>query len=81
MKVAVLGGDLVALCSLGLLFYICYQLQEKGLQLPDALWTVKSSNSGFSVSLFWPNSCDSPKKRKWRRKRNKAESVSNSKSG
>ena len=64
MKVAVLEGDFVALCNLGLPFSVSYQLQEKGLKLPDALLTVKSSTSGFSVSLFWPSSlCESLKKR------------------
>ena len=59
MKVAVLEGDFVALCNLGLPFSVSYQLQEKGLKLPDALWTVKSSTSGFSV---WPtNQCESLK--------------------
>ena len=52
MKVAVLEGDFVALCNLGLPFSVSYQLQEKGLKLLDVLWTVKSSTSGFSVSLF-----------------------------
>ena len=56
VKVAVLEGDFVALCNLGLPFSISYQLQEKGLKLPDALWTVKSSINGFSVSLYWPSS-------------------------
>ena len=28
--------------------------QQSGLKLADALWTAKSSGSGFSVSLFWP---------------------------
>ena len=79
VKVAVLEGDFVALCNLGLPFSISYQLQEKGLKLPDALWTVKSSISGFSVSLFWPSSLlqhESLKKRKRQRKRSKAKSQS-----
>ena len=79
VKVAVLEGDFVALCNLGLPFSISYQLQEKGLKLPDALWTVKSSTSGFSVSLFWPSSLlqhESLKKRKRQRKRGKAKSQS-----
>ena len=79
MKVAVLEGDFVALCNLGLPFSVSYQLQEKGLKLPDALWTIRSSAGGFSVSLFWPNSSTSLKKRQRRRKRAKAKSLANSK--
>ena len=74
MKVAVLEGDFVALCNLGLPFSVSYQLQEKGLKLPDALWTVRASTSGFSVSLYWPNNCESLKKQKRRGKRTKAKS-------
>ena len=78
MKVAVLEGDFVALCNLGLPFSVTYQLQEKGLKLPDALWTIKSSASGFSVSLFWPSSSsESMKKKKRQRKRAKAKSLVN----
>ena len=79
VKVAVLEGDFVALCNLGLPFSISYQLQEKSLKLPDALWTVKSLISDFSVSLFWPSSLlqhESLKKRKRQRKRSKAKSQS-----
>ena len=80
MKVAVLEGDFVALCNLGLPFSVSYQLQEKGLKLPDALWTIKSSASGFSVSLVLPSSPgESMKKRKRRRKRAKAKSSVNTK--
>ena len=41
MEVAVLEGDFIALCNLGLRPFrsVSYQLQEKGLKLPDALWT------------------------------------------
>ena len=74
MKVAVLG-DFVALCNLGLPFSVNYQLQEKGLKLPDALWTIKLSASGCSVSLSWPSSHgESMKKRKRRIKRANAKS-------
>ena len=30
-------------------------LQSEGLQLGHALWTAKQSQSGFSVSFFWPS--------------------------
>ena len=41
MEVAVLEGDFIALCNLGRRPFrsVSYQLQEKGLKLPDALWT------------------------------------------
>ena len=58
VKVAVfivLEGDFVALCNLGIPFSVSYQLQEKGLKLPDAfsqVWTVKSSTSGFLTVSF-----------------------------
>ena len=69
IKVAVLEGNFAALCNLGLPLSVSLQLQEMGLELPDALWTVRSSSSGFSVSLFWPSKSDSVKKRKRKRKK------------
>ena len=54
IKVSVLEGNFAALCNLGLPLSVSIQLQEMGLRLPDALWTVRSSSSGFSVSLFSP---------------------------
>ena len=56
IKVAVLEGEFADLCNLGLSFSVSLQLQEKGWKLPEALWTVKSSGSGFSVSFYWPDS-------------------------
>ena len=50
IKVSVLEGNF-ALRNLGLPLSVSIQLQEMGLRLPDALWTVRSSSSGFSVSL------------------------------
>ena len=41
------------------------------------IWTVRASTSGFSVSLYWPNNCESLKKRKRHRKRTKAKSPAN----
>ena len=51
--IAVLEGEFADLCDLGLPFSISLQLQEKGLKLPEALWTVESSGSGFSLSFYW----------------------------
>jgi hypothetical protein len=56
IKVAVLEGEFADLCNLGLPFSVIFQLQEKGLKLPEALWTVKSSGSGFSFCFYWPDS-------------------------
>ena len=33
---------------------VCMCMQGKGLQLGDAQWTARQSNTGFSVSFFWP---------------------------
>jgi len=69
IKVSVLEGNFAALCNLGLPLSV-------SIQLPDALWTVRSSSSGFSVSLFWPSRRDGVKKqRRKRRKRAKAKVV------
>ena len=76
IKVAVLEDDFAALCNLGLPLSVSLQLQEMGLKLPTALWTVRSSSSGFSVSLFWPSKSDSVRRHKRRRRRAKAKSKS-----
>ena len=43
----VLEGDFEALCNLGLPLSVSLQLQEKGLKLPNALWTMRSSSFGL----------------------------------
>ena len=53
--VLVLEKEFAALCRLGLPVSLSLQLQQSGLKLADALWTAKSSTSGFSVNLFWPS--------------------------
>ena len=72
IKVAVLEGDFAAICDLGLPFSLSLQLQSSDLKLSEALWTVKSSNTGFSVSLYWPSGAVTekmkPKKRKHRKR-------------
>ena len=32
---------------------VCAHLQDKGLHLQTAVWTVKQTRSWFSVSFFW----------------------------
>ena len=56
IKVAILEGDFAAICDLGFPIALCLQLQTNALKLSEAMWTAKSSGSGFSVSLFWPTS-------------------------
>jgi len=69
IKVVVLENDFAALCRLGLPVSLSLQLQQSGLKLADALWTVRSSGSGFSVSLFWPSDIRTSK---WGRRKGKA---------
>ena len=54
IKVVVLEGDFAAISDLGFPFSLSLQLQSFGLKLSEAMWTAKSSSSGFSVSLYWP---------------------------
>ena len=53
IKKAVLEGDFAALSLLGFPLGLAIQLQQSNLNLADALWTAKSSNSGFSVIFFF----------------------------
>ena len=53
IKVIVLEGDFASLPAIGFPLAISLQLQQSCLRLPDATWTAKSTNGGFSVSLFW----------------------------
>ena len=69
IKVAVLEGDFAALSNVGLPLSVSLQLQKMGLKLSTALWTVKSTSFGFSVSLFWPNESVTVGRRKRRRRR------------
>ena len=75
IKVAVLEGDFAALSNLGLPLSVSLQLQEMGLKLSTALWTVRSTSSGFSVSLFWPNESVTVGRRKRRRRSTKAKTL------
>ena len=33
---------------------VCIHLQDLGLKLEGAQWMTKQSNTGFSISFFWP---------------------------
>ena len=69
IKVAILEGDFAAICDLGFPIALCLQLQTNALKLSEAMWTAKSSGSGFSVSLFWPTSKVSNVKSQKKRRR------------
>ena len=63
IKVAVLEGDFAALSLMGFPLGLAIQLQQSILNLADALWTAKSSNSGFSVSTFGLHKQQGPRPR------------------
>ena len=74
IKVIVLEGDFASLTALGFPMAIGLQLQQSCLSLSDVIWTAKSTNGGFSVSLFWPTPApelksDAQVKRKRKRRR------------
>ena len=72
IKVAVLEGDFAALSLLGFPLGVAIQLQQSNLNFADVLWAAKSSNSGFSVSFFWPAQVSGSKtKRKRKRRKSK----------
>ena len=54
IRVAVLEGYLTSLSTLGFRMSLSLQLQQSNLRLETAMWTAKSSETGFSVSFFWP---------------------------
>ena len=74
ISVVVVEGELSALHSMGFPLPVLATLQEAKLHLQDACWDLKKSNSGISVSFFWPTvstNCvaQAPPKRKKRRRR------------
>ena len=52
IKVIVLEGDLASLTALGFPMAVSLQLQQSCLNLSEAMWTAKSTNGGFSISLY-----------------------------
>ena len=81
IKVIILEGDFASLTAYGFCMAISLQLQQSCLSLSDAMWTAKSTNGGFSVSLFWPTpapelkSDAQVKRKRKRRRRAKASKV------
>ena len=81
IRVAVLKGDYAAsLCALGLPLSLSIQLRENCLKLVEHCLKLRarSTDGGFSVSLFWPSAPEKVKsdailkmKRRKRRKRGK----------
>ena len=56
IRMSVLEGSFAGLQGVGipLQLPVCIHLQDLGLQLEGAQWTAKQSNTGFSISFFWP---------------------------
>ena len=54
IKVVVLEGNFASLCALGFPRSLSIQLQQSCLKLSEAHWTSRSTDTGFSVSFFWP---------------------------
>ena len=81
IHVAVLEGYFASLTTLGLPMPLSLQLQQSDLRLEGAMWTAKSTRTGFSVSLFWPvNSAielKQTKKKRRRRNKRKAKAIIN----
>ena len=55
IKVAALEGDFAAIWDLEFPISLSLQLHSCDLKQSEAMWTAKSSSSGFSVSLYWPS--------------------------
>ena len=54
IRVSVLEGSFAGLQGVGIPLPVCIHLQDLGLQFEGAQWTAKQSNTGFSISFFWP---------------------------
>ena len=85
IRVCILEGHQAELASAGLPFSVCLRLQEFGLSMPAAQWSTRQTNTGFSVSIFWPSSTNvsggtivgqqKPRSRKRRRRKRKREPI------
>jgi hypothetical protein len=78
IRVCILDGHQAELASARLPFSVCLRLQELGLPMSAAQWSTRQTNSGFSVSFFWPSAGGAttvnqqksrPRNRRRRRKR------------
>ena len=70
IRVVVLESDFAGLSAVGFPLALSFQLQQNALRLSEAMWTAKSTDSGFSISFFWPrgNSQQQGVKKRRRRK-------------
>ena len=76
IRIAVLEGLFCGLHEVGVPFSVSLHLQERKLTFEKAQWTMKHTDSGFSVSFFWPTTepASAPRRskvRKPRKRRNK----------
>ena len=86
IRVCVLEGLYGQLVTLGFSHSIAIELQTRDLQLESAIWTMRHSMNGFSISLFWPGyqnqgydrDVDSSKPRQRRRQRGRRPRSSHS---
>ena len=62
-------SDFAGLSAAGFPLALSFQLQQNALRLSEAMWTAKSTNSGFSVSFFWPRGNSQQQSVKKRRRR------------
>ena len=76
IHVAVLEGTFACLSELGIPLLACIQMQSMGLKLGEAQWTARSTNTGFSVSFFWPTGWKSTTRHVRKRKKRKAKYTS-----
>ena len=53
IRVVVLEGEFAGLSAARFPLSLSLQLQQNALKLPEALWTAKPTDYGFSVNLFW----------------------------
>ena len=68
-RVLTLDGVYAKLSNLGFPVSLSVEMQSRGLKLDSSNWTVRLSDEGFSISLFWPHSKGQlvPARRKKRR--------------
>ena len=76
IRVVVLKGNFACLSELGIPLPACIQMQSMGLKLGEAQWTVRSTNTGFSVTFFWPTGWKSTTRRVRKRKKRKVKHTS-----
>ena len=63
IPVCVLEGIYAKMTELGLPLSLAVELQYRSLRLESSLWTVRLSNGGYSVSLFWLSQHCRPRRR------------------